>query len=546
MSAPRLRIAFLVGKYDRPTEATIAAVCRMAGIEIVAVLVDNAPVPARRRWRNLRKNIRREGLSYIFYRLRSAVLARMEQAADRVIPRSEVEELLRAAFPDYGLDQLADRHGFKVFLAGDLNCEPARDCLRRSCADLGVVLGTRVLRRPTFSIPPMGCINLHKGAVPEFRGTPPGFWELYEGRETAGVTVHYVDDGLDTGDIAGSTVVAIHRKETPESLRAKLDEEGTRLLTETLEQIRLGTAQRLPQDRDGREPRSRPSRTERLELARRLPHWRTLSEGRQTVKLAVWLFLFYCGAYNLIRQLRRSSRGAILLYHRVNDRSQDVLTTSTTRFAEHLVALRRFYHVISTEDMVDAIARGEKVTPTSVAIHFDDCYRDVRGNAAALLAAAGIRATAFVSSGFVDTKRAFAHDETKSPHVFENFRSTDLRELGGLGVTVGAHTVNHADLGRVPLEDARVEVFDSKRQLEERLSQPVLLFSYPFGQPSNIRPEVREMIAAAGYRGLFSAYGGFIGDKTPLFDIPRFGVSSDHSPLALLMELEGLTLKGRA
>ena len=111
-----------------------------------------------------------------------------------------------------------------------------------------------------------------------------------------------------------------------------------------------------------------------------------------------------------------------------------------------------------------------------------------------------------------------------------------------MGVEIAAHTVNHADLGAVSLDQANVEVVESRRQLEEIVGRPVLLFSFPFGKISNIREEVRAMVAGAGYRALFSAGGGFVGSATELFDIPRFGVSSDHSPLALMMELEGLSL----
>ena len=148
----------------------------------------------------------------------------------------------------------------------------------------------------------------------------------------------------------------------------------------------------------------------------------------------------------------------------------------------------------------------------------------------------------FVSSGFVDTDRVFQHDLDKYPHRFENFREPELRELPGLGVTVAAHTVNHVDLGQVDPEQARVEVFDSRRQLEQMTGAPVLLFSFPFGGFHNIRREVRDMVVEAGYSALFSAHGGFIGEDTELYDIPRIGVSSDHSPLALMMELEGLSL----
>jgi peptidoglycan/xylan/chitin deacetylase (PgdA/CDA1 family) len=275
-----------------------------------------------------------------------------------------------------------------------------------------------------------------------------------------------------------------------------------------------------------------------------LPHWRRLGDGRQAIKAAVWLGLFHSGLYGLIRRLRKgTSRGAILLYHRVNDASADVLTASTRRFAEHLVVLRHYYRSIATDDLLERVASHKPIEPTSVAIHFDDCYRDVRTFAAPLLAAAGVPAVAFISSGFVDSDRVFLHDEDKYPQRFANLRSEDLKQLPALGVAIAAHTVNHADLGTVSLEQAGVEVIESRRQLEEVMGRPVLLFSFPFGKISNIREEVRQMVAGAGYRALFSAGGGFVDQNTALLDVPRFGVSSDHSPLALMMELEGISLE---
>ncbi len=544
MSNRRLKVAFLTGRDDAGTQRAIARVCESPHVEAVAVLLDTSHDTRARRWRNLKRNVSREGLSYILHRLVSAVREKLEAWADNVIPRQEVEQLLRSAFPDRGLAQLARRYGFRVFEAGNLNGPAAIGYLKSVDADLGVVLGARILKRAIFSIPGQGCINLHKGKVPEYRGMPPGFWELYDGRESAGITVHFVDDGLDTGDVLGATEIAIHPRETPESLRRKLDEQGTRLVAEVVEQIALGTAVRQPQPKTTLAARTRPTRAQTLELARRLPHWRRFGDARQAVKTAAWLAIFHGGLYNLVRRLRKGkSRGAILLYHRVNDISEDVLTASTRRFAEHLVTLRHYYRVMATEEMVERIASRLPLEPTTVAVHFDDCYRDVRTCASPLLSAAATPATAFVSSGFVGSERVFRHDEEKYPHRFENFHTQDLCELRGLGVTVAAHTVNHVDLGSVSVEQARIEVVESGRQLERMISRPVLLFSFPFGRLDNIREEVREMVMTAGYRALFSAHGGFIDERTSVFDIPRMGVSSDHSPLALMMELEGISLK---
>jgi len=532
----------LIGRADISTLGAITALCETAGVDVAGVLLDTARDSASRRWRNLRRNIGREGFAYIPHRLLSAARAWLESCADRVIPQGAVDELLRAAFPDRDLDELARRRGFSVYRVGNLNGSVAVECLRNIDADLGVVLGSRILRQATFSAPSMGCINLHKGEVPAYRGMPPGFWELYDGCKTAGVTVHFIDDGLDTGDIVGSATIPIHPRDTPESLRKKLDALGNRILGETVARIAAGTAERCPQTASAIAARTRPTAAQVRELSRRLPHWRKLGDGREAFKTAFWLALYYGGPYSLLRWFRRrKSRGAILLYHRVNDTSEDVLTASTRRFAAHLITLRRHYYPASTEQIVECVANRRPLPATSVAIHFDDCYRDVRTCAAPLLAAAGIPATAFVSSGFVDTDRAFLHDEEKYPHRFENFRTQDLHELPDLGVGVGAHTVNHVDLGAVALEQARLEVIESRRQLETIVSRPVLLFSFPFGGVHNIRDEVRDLIASAGYRALFSAHGGFVNETTSILDIPRQGVSSDHSPLALMMELEGLT-----
>lgn len=106
------------------------------------------------------------------------------------------------------------------------------------------------------------------------------------------------------------------------------------------------------------------------ELERRLPHWRRLGDDRQIIKVAAWLVLYYAGVYSFIRRLRRNtSRGALLLYHRVNDVSEDVLTVSTRRFAQHLVTPRKFYPVIATEQLVERVAAREHLEATTVAVH---------------------------------------------------------------------------------------------------------------------------------------------------------------------------------
>ncbi|MFN3327099.1 MAG: formyl transferase [Bryobacteraceae bacterium] len=287
------------------------------------------------------RNIRREGLSYVSFRLFGAVNEYLNRLASSPAPQSEVDALLRKAFPDrcYSLQDLAERYGARLLRVGNMNSADAVAALTESQADLGIVIGTRILKRRIFGVPSLGCINLHKGKVPEYRGMPPGFWELYDGVPTAGVTIHHVDDGLDTGDVIEEAEIPIHALDTPDSLRTKLDFEGARMLAQAVVSIAHGEATRKRQNRSEGALRIKPTRAQQAELERRAPHLVKQPRFlRQIFKTFVYLGLYYSGIYGAVRRLNRD-RGVILLYHRVNDFSDDPLTTSTRRFADTAVQI---------------------------------------------------------------------------------------------------------------------------------------------------------------------------------------------------------------
>ena len=83
----------------------------------------------------------------------------------------------------------------------DLHAPESLARLQALAPDLGIVFATYRLRRVLFGIPRMGCLNLHLGRAPEFRGSSPGFYEMLEGVPEVGVTVHRVSEHLDGGPI---------------------------------------------------------------------------------------------------------------------------------------------------------------------------------------------------------------------------------------------------------------------------------------------------------------------------------------------------------
>jgi methionyl-tRNA formyltransferase/peptidoglycan/xylan/chitin deacetylase (PgdA/CDA1 family) len=523
------------------------AVCRLPGLQPVGVLLDTEVVTFRRRQKNLFRNIRIHGWTYPIFRIIEAISSAASSAVGNVaVSHSEVRQVLKKAFPDtcFSLEELGKKYSMPIHEVGNLNGPNAVRVLGECGADLGIVLGTRILKPVIFSVPHMGCINLHKGKVPEYRGMPPGFWELYDGAPSAGVTVHFVDKGLDTGDIVATSSVSIEKTETHESLLEKLHTEGSRVLASAVASLRDGTATPQRQGKLESKPRSKPTRKDVAALQQRLPHWKQTNDVSSTMRNLYLLFVYYSGLYFLVRQWHRfsRSRGAIFLYHRVNDYSKDPLTVDSATFAAQLLAISKRYTFSSTASLVDCVLTKKRLAPTTIAIHFDDCYRDIFTNGAPIMKHLGVPACAFINSGFVGTNRSFPHDLAKYPFAFDMLQSSDIQAWNDQGFEVGAHTVNHVDLGQCPLENAKDEIVQCGQDLAKVIGKPVELFSFPFGRPENITEPARQLIQSSGYTALFSAHGGFVSPRTIPFDIPRLGANHETSPVYCLLQIEGLTL----
>lgn len=152
------------------------------------------------------------------------------------------------------------------------------ECLTRLRAlrpDLGLVFACYRLRRALFAIPRLGTLNLHLGKAPEFRGSSPGFYELLAGIPEVGVTVHRVDDGLDSGPILLQRRFALDVAPPGDPLRylAGVQREvlvpaGAALMAEAVRLEAGGLAVEVPQAPPGGRPRRRATWAQQLELRR--------------------------------------------------------------------------------------------------------------------------------------------------------------------------------------------------------------------------------------------------------------------------------------
>ncbi|MFL9627877.1 methionyl-tRNA formyltransferase [Aeromonas jandaei] len=115
--------------------------------------------------------------------------------------------------------------------------------------DLIVVFSmSQLLRREIFTIPPHGAINMHPSYLPDYRGPNPDFWQYYYMEMNPGVTIHYIDEGEDTGDIIFKKreYIALGTK-SPERLDKLIGEVGVSLMLKAIEAIEDGTVTRTKQ-----------------------------------------------------------------------------------------------------------------------------------------------------------------------------------------------------------------------------------------------------------------------------------------------------------
>lgn len=145
------------------------------------------------------------------------------------------------AFPPVKETALA--HDIPVYQPVKVREEAFLEELRRMDPDIIVVAAFgQILPEAILNLPRYGCINVHASLLPRYRGAAPIQWAIMDGERETGVTIMYMEKGLDTGDMIDRVVVPIEPDETGESLHDKLAAAGAPVLLSVMEELEQGTA----------------------------------------------------------------------------------------------------------------------------------------------------------------------------------------------------------------------------------------------------------------------------------------------------------------
>ncbi|KKC05574.1 methionyl-tRNA formyltransferase [Mycobacterium nebraskense] len=147
------------------------------------------------------------------------------------------------------VDDLARKHGIPLHLTETVDAETI-DLVKRVEPDV-VVVNSWYYRMPAelYDLPLHGTLNLHDSLLPRFTGFSPVLWALISGESQFGLTVHRMDDGLDTGDILVQRSVPIGPTDTGTELVLRGMDLIPDVLEEALSALESGTAVWRPQNK---------------------------------------------------------------------------------------------------------------------------------------------------------------------------------------------------------------------------------------------------------------------------------------------------------
>ncbi|MBL8100212.1 MAG: polysaccharide deacetylase family protein [Anaerolineales bacterium] len=267
----------------------------------------------------------------------------------------------------------------------------------------------------------------------------------------------------------------------------------------------------------------------------------------------------------------------VLNYHRIDwlENNQDMfqpnISASPQAFDEQMAFVKKWYRVISLQELTDWLLLNKPLPPLAALITFDDGYLDNYTNAFPILKKYDFSAVIYLTSGYIASNRPFywdlasycffhtqtdcvqfpdstqrrwsTNDEKKEvlkawieamkllkegekqkwvsnlpealsvsiPH--EKFNNVmlnwnQIREMHSAGIEFGAHTVNHPILTRISLLEANQEIMGSKKKIEEELGEPITSLAYPNGMKADFNNDVAYLTKEAGLSTAFTLLSG--------------------------------------
>jgi len=246
---------------------------------------------------------------------------------------------------------------------------------------------------------------------------------------------------------------------------------------------------------------------------------------KRQLKIAISLVFYVLGwpASALANAVGMARQRLVILYY------HDIPTTTRARFARQMDKLKQ------RATVVDADWRGGPVKGLVCAVTFDDAFVSVIDNALPELAKRGMPCTIFVPVAALGRPPGWAMEANYAPG--EIVADPELvKSLPSSLVTLGAHTLTHPYLSRLPPETARAEIENSRTMLSAITGRDVNLMSFPYG---DYNEEVEAMCKRAGYELVYGILPTTVYPQDGTFVRGRVAVGPNDGDLEFFLKTSG-------
>ncbi len=162
-------------------------------------------------------------------------------------PKGRGKKLVNTPVKQFALDNGIE----KIYQPEKIKDEDFVKVLKDLNADLFVVVAYgQLLSEQVLNIPKYGCINVHGSLLPKYRGAAPIQWAIINGEEKTGVTIQYMEKGMDSGDMILKEEIIIEKTETYKTLYDKMSIVGADALIKAIELIETGNVNAEKQNHD--------------------------------------------------------------------------------------------------------------------------------------------------------------------------------------------------------------------------------------------------------------------------------------------------------
>lgn len=144
---------------------------------------------------------------------------------------------------------LAARQGLALLPCRSVNAPDYVERVRRLEPDVIVsVAAPEIFKADVLAVPRLGCVNIHSGRLPTYRGMMPTFWQLLHGEPHVVVTVHEMTEELDAGAVLGTLQWPLRERDSLDRVMTETKRAGALLMIDVLRRMRVGNVTPTPLD----------------------------------------------------------------------------------------------------------------------------------------------------------------------------------------------------------------------------------------------------------------------------------------------------------